>query len=358
MGFQIIKPDTNFDFIGYRRIAYIVSLVIILAGLGSLLIKGGPQYGIDFAGGMVVQVRFDQPAQVAELKSALADVDLPGLVVQRLGQESDSQFLIRTSASEIPSETVRQRISEAFASGMPDWKFEVQRLEMVGPKVGADLRAQALEALFYAVLLMAIYISGRFEQRWFTSLAMAVGLWGGIYVLKLLGLPISWLILAAMLMTLGLCWYLKLSFALSATIALLHDVLVTVGVFSVLNKEFDLTIIAALLTIVAYSLNDTIVIFDRIRENMKGRKHEEFAETINASVNQTLSRTILTSGTTLLVILCLWIFGGGVIQDFALALFIGIGVGTFSSIFVAAPLLLSLGPGRSLDEGKEVETTA
>lgn len=353
MGFQIIKPNTNFDFIGVRRIAYIVSMAILLAGLGSLLVKGGPQYGIDFAGGMIVQVKFNQPIDVAELKGALGDTDLPGLVVQRFGQDEDNEFLIRTSTSDIPSETVRQRVSDAIASDLPGQSFEVQRLEMVGPKVGSDLRSKALEALFYAVLLIAIYISGRFEQRWFAALAMAAGLAGGIYVLKLFGVPISWLILAAMIITLGLCWFLKLSFAMGAIISLLHDVILTVGVFSVLNKEFDLTIIAALLTIIGYSLNDTIIVYDRIRENMKGRKREDFAVTINSSINQTLSRTILTSGTTLLVIFCLWLFGGGVIHDFALALLVGIGTGTYSSVFIAAPVLLNFGPGSSLDEEKE-----
>lgn len=358
MGFQIIKPNTNFDFIGVRRIAYLISFAIILAGLGSLLVKGGPQYGIDFAGGMIVQVKFDRQVEVGQIKDALGGTDLPGLVVQRFGQEKDNEFLIRTSTADIPSETVRQRISDAISSNLPGQQFEVQRLEMVGPKVGADLRTKALEALFYAILLIAIYISGRFEQRWFAALAMAGGLATGIYVLKLLGVPMNWLILAAMLITIGLCWFLKLSFAMGAIISLGHDVLITVGVFSVLNKEFDLTIIAALLTIIGYSLNDTIIVFDRIRENMKGRKREDFAEIINASINQTLSRTILTSGTTLVIILGLWIFGGGVIQDFALALLIGIGIGTFSSIFVASPILLSFGPGSSLDDRREREAEA
>ncbi|EGJ51369.1 protein translocase subunit SecF [Desulfocurvibacter africanus] len=358
MGFQIIKPNTNINFIGIRRIAYIISLTVILAGLGSLLVKGGPQYGIDFAGGMIVQIKFDQQVDVDQLKSALGDTDLPGLVVQSFGQEDDYEFLVRTSASDIPSDTVRKRVSDALSSDLPGLGFEVQRLEMVGPKVGSDLRSKALEAVFYAVLIIAIYISGRFEQRWFAAIAMAAGLATGIYLLKLLGIPMAWLILAAMLITLGLCWFLKLSFALGAVIALVHDVLITVGVFSVLGKEFDLTTIAAVLTIIGYSLNDTIIVFDRIRENMKGRAREDFAATINASINQTLSRTILTSGTTLLVILCLWMFGGGVIHDFALALLVGIGTGTFSSIFVAAPILLSFGPGSSLDERKEVEATS
>jgi preprotein translocase subunit SecF len=196
------------------------------------------------------------------------------------------------------------------------------------------------------VLLIAIYISGRFEQRWFAAAIMAAGLFAGISVLELAGAPTEYLILAAGLITLGLCWYLKLTYALGATVALVHDLLITVGVFSLLNKEFDLTIVAALLTIIGYSLNDTIIVFDRIRENIRAKKAVDLGETINKSINQTLSRTLLTSGTTLLVVLCLYLFGGGVIHDFALALLVGIVVGTYSSIFVASPILLIFGTSK------------
>ncbi len=347
MGFSIIKPNTNINFIGVRKIAYAVSAAIILLGLGSLIFKGGPKYGIDFAGGVVVQVEFPDGADLKTVKSALKDVDLPGLVIQEFGMEGN-EYLVRTSQSDIPSQEIRDQVEMAFNQGMPGQLFNIQRLEMVGPKVGADLRAKALEALFYAVLLVAIYISGRFEQRWFAAAIMAAGLFAGVSSLELLGADTGYLILAAGIITLGLCWRLKLNYALGAVAALIHDVLITVGIFSLLDKEFDLTIVAALLTIIGYSLNDTIIVFDRIRENIRenirSKKTPDLGATINQSINQTLSRTLLTSGTTLLVVLCLFLFGGGVIHDFALALLIGVMVGTYSSIYVASPILLGFGP--------------
>jgi preprotein translocase subunit SecF len=236
-------------------------------------------------------------------------------------------------------------VSDALSSQLDGAGFDIQRLEMVGPKVGADLRAKALEALFFAVLVIAVYISGRFEQRWTVAAIMAAALGGGIYAIGLLGLDMGWLIIAAMFMTMGLCWYLKLNYALGAVVALIHDVTITIGVFSILGKEFDLTIIAALLTIIGYSLNDTIIVFDRIRENTRAQQDpRRFRSVINESINQTLSRTIMTSLTTLMVVACLFVLGGSVIHDFALALLIGIGVGTYSSIFVASPILMGFGP--------------
>ncbi|WP_320170037.1 protein translocase subunit SecF [Maridesulfovibrio sp.] len=345
MGLQIIKPDTKIDFIGFRRKAFIISAVLILLGVVSLVMKGGPKYGIDFAGGIVVQVKFDKQIDVKEVKSALKGSNLPGLVVQSFGHADDREMLLRTSSSDISSSEVRKSISDDFTANLKGTGFEIQRLEMVGPKVGADLRTKALEALYYAVLLIAIYISGRFEHRWFAAAIMAAALFGGISALQLLGLSTGVLIFGALFITLGLCWYLKLNYALGAIVALIHDVLITVGVFSMLGKEFDLTIIAALLTIIGYSLNDTIIVFDRIRENLNAKISDSLAETINISVNQTLSRTILTSGTTLLVVAALFALGGGVIHDFALALLVGVGVGTYSSIFVASPILLGFGAG-------------
>jgi preprotein translocase subunit SecF len=343
MGLRIIKHETNVNFIGRRRLAYLISGLLILVGVISLISQGGPRYGIDFAGGAIVQLKFDRSVELQELRSALEGVELPGLVVQRFGQEGDNEFLLRSSGENLTPEQIRNQVEQALTAS-PIQVFEIQRTEMVGPKVGADLRSNALEALFYAVLLIALYISGRFEQRWFTAGVMAVGLALGLYALRLLHLPMSALIVAAMLITMGLCWYLKLNYALGAITALVHDVLVTVGVFSILNKEFDLTIVAALLTIIGYSLNDTIIVFDRIRENLRDKISPSLSKTINTSINQTLSRTILTSGTTLLVVLCLFLFGGGVIHDFALALLVGIGVGTYSSIFVASPILLGFKP--------------
>ncbi|WP_291327792.1 protein translocase subunit SecF [Desulfovibrio sp. UCD-KL4C] len=355
MGLQLIKPDTHIDFIGFKNKAFLFSAILILLGIGSLIMKGGPKYGIDFAGGIVVQVKFDKLVDVKDVKQALNDTDLPGLVVQRFGHVDDNEILIRTSTSSVASEIIRKKITKDFNANLKGVNFDIQRLEMVGPKVGADLRTKAIEALYFAVLLIAIYISGRFEQRWFAAAIMAGGLFGGISVLELAGVSTSLLIFAALIITVGLCWYLKLNYALGAIVALIHDVLITVGIFSLLGKEFDLTIIAALLTIIGYSLNDTIIVFDRIRENVYGKIGKDLADTINISVNQTLSRTILTSGTTLLVIIALFVLGGGVIHDFALAMLIGVGIGTYSSIFVASPILIGFGPSAIEKDIPEVD---
>jgi len=343
MGLKLIKDDININFIGARKVAFAISAVVILLGLGSLLFKGGLRYGIDFAGGIMVQVKFDQDLELTQIKDALNTVELPELVVQRFGMEGDNEYLIRISALNVDANTVRSAVNEALAAQLPDSGYEMQRLEMVGPKVGKDLRTKAMEALFYAVLLIAIYISGRFEQRWWAAAFMAAALATAMYLLGLF-ISMGYLTLAAMAVTLVLCWRLRLNYALGAVVALIHDVLITVGVFSLLNKEFDLTIVAALLTIIGYSLNDTIIVFDRIRENLRAKISKVLGVTINVSINQTLSRTLLTSGTTLLVVACLYLFGGGVIHDFALALLIGVGVGTYSSIFVASPILLAFVP--------------
>ncbi len=353
MGLRLIKENTNFNFVGFRKVAFVLSGLLILLGVVSLAIKGGPKYGIDFAGGIMVQVSFKKDASLEEVKKDLKDLKLPGFLVQRFGMEADHEYLIRISASDVPTEQVRTQITESLQKAVGEDGFTIQRLEMVGPKVGADLRTKALEAMFYAILLITIYISGRFEYRWWAAGFMAGGLALVMYVLGQF-LSISYLTIAAMLVSLALCWYLKLNYALGAVVALIHDVLITVGVFSLLNKEFDLTIVAALLTIIGYSLNDTIIVFDRIRENLRSKLNKKltFGEIINSSVNQTLSRTIMTSFTTLLVVLCLFFFGGGVIHDFAFALLIGIGVGTYSSVFVASPILLALVPKEEIEEAK------
>ena len=348
MGLSFIKPDTNINFIGVRRIAYAVSLTLILMGVVALILRGGPRQGIDFAGGMIVQAKIhaDKEAGFEAVQQALKNVELPGLVVQSMLDETD-EYLIRISNVDMDTEAVKQTVKSALEQHIPGSQVEIRRTEMVGAKVSSDLRSKALEAMFYAVLLITIYISGRFEQRWMAAAIMAAALFAGISVLEFAGAPAGWLIIGALIIAIAMCWVLKLNYALGAVVALVHDVLITVGVLTIMNKEFDLTIIAALLTIIGYSLNDTIIVFDRIRENIKGNISDSLATTINLSINQTLSRTILTSGTTLLVVVALLIFGGGVIHDFALTLLIGIGVGTYSSIFVASPILLGFGP--SLD---------
>lgn len=344
MGLTIIKPNTKVDFIGLRKLTFIISAVLILAGIASLVMNNGPKYGIDFAGGIIVQLKFQEEIDIEDLKSALADSALEDVVVQRFGLATDNEYLVRLSSEGMENKNVRPEIEKALGANMAGTGYEVQRQEMVGPKVGSDLRVKALKSLFYAVLLIAIYISGRFESRWVASGIMAAGLIGAIYGLGLLDLSIMYLIPAALVITVILCWYLKLNYALGAVSALIHDVLITVGIFSILGKEFDLTIVAALLTIIGYSLNDTIIVYDRIRENLKSKVHPTLRDVINSGINQTLSRTLLTSGTTLMVVLALYLLGGGVIHDFAFALLIGVGIGTYSSIFVASPILMGFKP--------------
>jgi preprotein translocase subunit SecF len=195
-------------------------------------------------------------------------------------------------------------------------------------------------AIFYAILFIAIYISGRFEGKWLYSIVMALSLAFVVWIASTFGVSVTWLILISIVVTLGLCWILKLKYAMGAVIALIHDVVLTVGAFALTNREISLAIIAAFLTIVGYSLNDTIVVFDRIRENYRRFRRRGIEDVINASINETLSRTILTSTTTLIVVIALFILGGGVIHDFAFAILVGILVGTYSSIFVASPILL------------------
>ncbi|OIN98630.1 MAG: protein-export membrane protein SecF [Desulfovibrionaceae bacterium CG1_02_65_16] len=345
MSFHLIKPNTNIDFIKLRYFAFALSGLMILIGAISLVSKGGPRYGIDFAGGVILQTKFEAETKVENVKKILEATNLPGLVVQQLGKAKDNEFLIRTSIGDnVSSAAVQKTVSEAFDKDLAGNKYTFKRIEMVGPKVGSDLRGKALEALYYAILLIAIYISGRFEHRWMAAGIMAAGLFAGITALQYLNAPQVWLVLGALLITLGLCFLLKLNYALGAIVALIHDVLVTIGTFSILNKEFDLTIIAALLTLIGYSLNDTIIVYDRIRETHAARTEDPLPVVINKSVNQTLSRTVLTSGLAFLAVFSLFLFGGDVIHDFALAMLIGIIVGTYSSIYVAAPIIVSLTP--------------
>ncbi|MBU1569823.1 MAG: protein translocase subunit SecF, partial [Proteobacteria bacterium] len=218
---------------------------------------------------------------------------------------------------------------------------EIRRIEMVGPQVGKDLQGKALFAIFYSLLFIAIYISGRFEFKWMLSGLTAAVLMGSVYFLSLFKINLAVLIAAALLVTFAIFWQLNLKYAMAAIVALAHDVMITVGMFSIFDKEFSLPIVAAILTIIGYSLNDTIIIFDRIRENLKKHTKSPLTLVVNRSVNETLSRTILTSGTTLLVVIALFILGGGIIHDFAFALLVGITVGTYSTVYVASPILIA-----------------
>ena len=289
---QIIKHDINIDFVGKRKIALIVSAVMILVGLASLVVNGGPNYGIDFVGGTLVQVKFSENTDAAKIKDGLASLDLGSVVVQRFGDDPN-EFLIRVQESG-EGKDLSGLISSSLESVYGEGKVDIRRVEMVGPQVGKDLRQKGLLSISYAMIGILVYIAWRFELR----------------------------------------------YAIGAIIALLHDVLITLGAFSITGREIDLPIIAAFLAIIGYSLNDTIIVYDRIRENYGKHQKLGFGEVVNRSINETLSRTILTSGTTLMVVLALFIFGGGVIHNFAFAMLVGILVGTYSSIFVASPLLI------------------
>lgn len=336
---EFIKPGINIDFIGKRNIAFVFSGLMIIATIFILLWRGGPNYGVDFSGGVVIQVKLEQKTPPSDIRKALRSIQLEDSIVQGFGDAKEAEYLIRIRQTDVELTGLSDRVGEAlkaeFGKGV-----DIRRVEMVGPKVGDDLRQKALFAIFYSLLFIAIYISGRFELKWLMSFIMAISLAFVVYVASGFGVSVTWLILIALVVTLGLCLFLNLKYALGAIIALIHDVVITVGVFALTDREISLSIIAALLTIVGYSLNDTIIVFDRIRENLRRFKRKPFDQTMNASINETLSRTILTSSTTLVVVVALYILGGSVIHDFAFALLIGIGVGTYSSIFVASPILL------------------
>ncbi len=337
---EFIKPDINIDFIGKKKFAFSGSLLLIAASIFSLVLKGGPSYGIDFAGGTLIQVQFSQTISPLAIKRALTSMDLGITSVQEFGEKKNNEFLIRAAGSSVALKSIGPNIEEKLRAAHPDNGVEVRRVEMVGPKVGKDLREKALLAMFSAILFIVVYISGRFELKWMLSIILAFCLFVVLFIMKGFGVSIPVLIVAAVLVTMALSFYLKLTFATGAIVALIHDVMITVGVFSLMDKEFTLPIIAALLTIIGYSLNDTIIVFDRIRENTRRYHREPYDVIINRSINETLSRTLLTSATTLIVVVALFVLGGGIIHDFAFALIVGIVVGTYSSIYVASPILL------------------
>lgn len=290
---ELIKPGTHIPFTRYRKIAVILSTVVNAAVLIALFVKG-PTLGVDFAGGTLVQVKFQQKVSIPDIRRALEAINLGDSVIQDFGKEGDNEYLVRVdkTAEELGvlGEQIKKALTDQFGAG----SFEVRRIESVGPKIGEDLRFRGVMSVIAATVMMGIYIWLRFELR----------------------------------------------FGLGAVTALIHDVLVTVGALMLANYEFDLTIIAALLTIVGFSVNDTVVICDRIRENMRKIKREKLEAIVNTSINETLSRTILTTGTALMVLLALYLLGGAVIRPFAFALLVGFVSGVYSTIFIAAPIIL------------------
>ncbi len=335
---EFIKPGTHIDFIGKRKFAYGFSSAMISATILLLIWRGDPNYGVDFSGGIVIQVKLERKQTPSDIKEALRNIQLEDSIIQEF-EEGESEYLIRVRKSDLELTGLSERVSQLLTSQLQQG-VDVRRVEMVGPQVGEDLRQKALLAIFYSILLMAVYISGRFEAKWMMSIIMALCLTFVVYIASSFGVSITWLIIIALIVTLGVCWVLNLRYALGAIIALIHDVTVTVGAIVLTGREISLPIVAALLTIVGYSLNDTIIIFDRIRENLRRSRRPSLGTLINESINQTLSRTILTSGTTLIVVVALFLLGGGVIHDFAFALIVGIVAGTYSTVYVASPVLL------------------
>ncbi len=282
-----IFKDADIKFVSFRKKSYLLSGIIILIGLISFLIQGF-SYGIDFAGGALLQLEFNRKdVAIAEIRNVLGEIDLAGSTIQSL---SDGEFVIRTAQTELQE---RQKILDVIKERIGP--FRVLRLEIVGPVIGESLKRLTALAIIFAFIGMILYITVRFQFK----------------------------------------------YAITAIIALAHDVLVTLAVLSLLQKEITIPIVAALLTIVGYSINNTIVIFDRLRENLKLKPQVPLPEIINLSINQSLTRTAYTAVTTLLPVLALYFFGG-TLSDFAFVLFIGISVGTYSSNCIAGPMLLEL----------------
>ena len=302
---RIVK-ETNIDFMSGSFVAGLLSAGLILAGVISMVMNGGPKLSIDFKGGTMVAVNFTEPVDINEIRSAMTDVSLDGQSfdfskeeIKHFGDESNVAMRLASLKNEPPqfSQRVADKIAEVYPELVPkDRKDFILSMEKVGPKVGAELSGDAVLAIFSALALILAYISIRFEFK----------------------------------------------YAVGAIAALTHDVMITLGVFSLLGYEISLAVIAAFLTIVGYSLNDTIVIFDRVRENVKGLKSANFRSVINQSINESLSRTIVTSVTTFLVVLILFLVGGEVIHSFAFAMIVGVIVGTYSSIFVASPVVIKM----------------
>lgn len=336
---QFVKHDINFDFIGKRKIGFAFSLIIILIGLISLIMHNGPELGIDFAGGTNIRVQFSKEIPISKIRKGFSAIGLEKASVQKVGKDTEHEFQISTSKPEMTDKGFAQSISDALEAATGEIPV-IRQVDMVGPQVGKDLRKSALLAIFYSLLFITIYISGRFELKWILSGVTAGALMTAVYFLSIMNVSMALIIPLALIISLVLFWFLKLNYAMSAIIALIHDIFITIGIFSILGYEFSLPIIAALLTIIGYSLNDTIIVFDRIRENIASDKNQLLSEIINKSINETLSRTILTSLTTLIVLFALFFLGGEIIHNFTFAMIVGVVVGTYSSIFVASPIIL------------------
>jgi len=309
---HILDKGTHIDFMGKRKLAMGLSLILIAISLG-LLFTRGLSFGIDFTGGTLIEVAYPDAVELGGIRDVLQEAGFSDIQVQHFGTARD--VLIRIAPR---ADTASAKLSEDVMTALKsaDTAVEKRRVEFVGPQVGGELTEQGGLAVLYSLIGILIYVAMRFEYR----------------------------------------------FSLGAVAALIHDVIITLGVFSLFQVEFDLTVLAAILAVIGYSLNDTIVVFDRIRENFRKMRKGSPTQIMNASINQTLSRTLMTSGTTMLVLVALFLLGGEIIHSFALALIVGVFVGTYSSIFVAGALSLALGVSKAdlmaVDkEGKEVDQT-
>lgn len=291
---QIFKKTTTIDFMGKRRIALLFSLALIVISIGALATRG-LNFGLDFTGGTLIEVGYESPVDLQQVRDALDKAGFQDAIVQHFGTSKD--VLVRLTPQEgKASETISDQVLQILNANAKDGQVQMRRQEFVGPQVGDELRDDGGLAMIIALAFILVYVMARFEYR----------------------------------------------FALGAITALIHDVIITLGVFSILQLDFDLTVLAAVLAVIGYSLNDTIVVFDRIRENFRRMRKEAPLEIVNVSLNQTLSRTLMTSVTTLLVVLAMFFLGGEMIHSFSQALIVGIVVGTYSSIYVASSSALAL----------------
>jgi len=284
----------KFEFMGKRKYAFMLSGVLLLISIVSLLLHGGPRLGIDFEGGTFVQVLFDRRVAIDEVRGALSDAGVESAEIQTIASEYGENREILIRMKHHPSRDPFGTVKEAVLERIPDLEIELRRQETVGPKIGEELRGKAVWAVLWALVGIMIYVSWRYEFK----------------------------------------------FAVGAVLALFHDIVVVMGLFSLLNMEISLTIVAAFLTIGGYSINDTIVVFDRIREQMRTYRREKLPVVFNMSINQILSRTVITSLTSLFAVGSLYVLGGEVLHDFAFAILVGIVVGTYSSVFVASASVL------------------
>jgi preprotein translocase subunit SecF len=305
---EIIKPGTQVPFTRYRYVAVIFSTVVNLALL-IYLFAYGAELGVDFAGGTMVHVKFQRDVSIPQIRQALTPVGLGDSVIQDFGEQGSHEFLVRVEQETTELATLGEQIRNALTNQFGAGQFEIRRIEAVGPKVGKDLRQRGTLSVIFSTVMMGVYIWIRFG----TSFGARLGL----------------------------------LFGLGAVIALIHDVLVSVGALMLARYEFDLTVVAALLTIVGFSVNDTVVICDRIRENLRKSRRESLESIVNKSINECLSRTILTTGTALMVLLALFLLGGAVIRPFAFTLLVGFTSGVYSTIFIASPVILLWEKGRS-----------